>query len=469
MLGNLIRDKGREDRRGYTLPKLDVEETNLDEVLPEKARRKEKPRLAEVDEPTVIRHYTNLSREQWGIDTNFYPLGSCTMKHNPRANEAAAAVPDFAGLHPLQPAEQAQGALRVMHEVQGFLAEISGLPAVALQPMAGAQGELTSILMIRKYLEDAGDHGRTTVIVPETAHGTNPATASMANFKAVEVGLDEHGCVDVAELRDMVDETTAALMITNPNTCGVFERNIKEIAQVLHEAGAFLYMDGANMNANLGRMRAAEAGVDVMHFNLHKTFSTPHGGGGPGSGAIACSEALAPFRPDPVVEKTDDGYAMVRPEKSIGRMATFHGNFGQVLRAWNYIKMHGPELKDVTDMAVLNANYVRARLRGTYRVPYDELCKHEVVVQPPQGKKALDIAKGLIDHGFHPPTIYFPLVVKEAMLIEPTETESKETLDDFVGAMLELAESEDLEEAPRKAPTRRLDEARAARRLKARW
>jgi glycine dehydrogenase subunit 2 len=471
MLGNLIRDKGREGRRGYTLPELDVEETNLDEVLPERARRKEKPRLAEVDEPTVIRHYTNLSRENWGIDTNFYPLGSCTMKHNPRANEAAAAVPGFAGLHPLQLEEQVQGALRVMHEVQGFLAEISGLPAVALQPMAGAQGELTSILMIREYLEDAGDHGRTTVIVPETAHGTNPATASMANFNAVEVGLDEHGCVDVDELREMVDETTAALMITNPNTCGVYERNIKEISDVLHEAGAFLYMDGANMNANLGRMRAAEAGVDIMHFNLHKTFSTPHGGGGPGSGAIACSEDLAPFRPDPVVEKQDDKYTLVRPEKSIGRMAAFHGNFGQIMRAWNYIKMHGPELKDVTDMAVLNANYVRARLRGTYRVPYDELCKHEVVVQPPKGKKALDIAKGLIDHGFHPPTIYFPLVVKEAMLIEPTETETKETLDDFVGAMLELAESEpeELEEAPRVAPTRRLDEARAARQLKARW
>jgi glycine dehydrogenase subunit 2 len=471
MLGNLIRDKGREGRRGYTLPKRDVEETNLDEVLPERARRKEKPRLAEVDEPTVIRHYTNLSRENWGIDTNFYPLGSCTMKHNPRANEAAAAVLGFAGLHPLQPEEQVQGALRVMHEVQGFLAEISGLPAVALQPMAGAQGELTSILMIRKYLEDAGDHGRTTVIVPETAHGTNPATASMANFNAVEVGLDEHGCVDVDELREMVDETTAALMITNPNTCGVYERNIKEISDVLHEAGAFLYMDGANMNANLGRMRAAEAGVDIMHFNLHKTFSTPHGGGGPGSGAIACSEDLAPFRPDPVVEKQDDKYTLVRPEKSIGRMAAFHGNFGQIMRAWNYIKMHGPELKDVTDMAVLNANYVRARLRGTYRVPYDELCKHEVVVQPPKGKKALDIAKGLIDHGFHPPTIYFPLVVKEAMLIEPTETETKETLDDFVGAMLELAESEpeELEEAPKVAPTRRLDEARAARQLKARW
>jgi glycine dehydrogenase subunit 2 len=471
MLGNLIRDKGREGRRGYTLPELDVEETNLDEVLPERARRKEKPRLAEVDEPTVIRHYTNLSRENWGIDTNFYPLGSCTMKHNPRANEAAAAVPGFAGLHPLQLEEQVQGALRVMHEVQGFLAEISGLPAVALQPMAGAQGELTSILMIREYLEDAGDHGRTTVIVPETAHGTNPATASMANFNAVEVGLDEHGCVDVDELREMVDETTAALMITNPNTCGVYERNIKEISDVLHEAGAFLYMDGANMNANLGRMRAAEAGVDIMHFNLHKTFSTPHGGGGPGSGAIACSEDLAPFRPDPVVEKQDDKYTLVRPEKSIGRMAAFHGNFGQIMRAWNYIKMHGPELKDVTDMAVLNANYVRARLRGTYRVPYDELCKHEVVVQPPKGKKALDIAKGLIDHGFHPPTIYFPLVVKEAMLIEPTETENKETPDDFVGAMLELAESEpeELEEAPRVAPTRRLDEARAARQLKARW
>jgi glycine dehydrogenase subunit 2 len=471
MLGNLIRDKGREGRRGYTLPKLDVEETKLDEVLPEKSVRKEKPRLAEVDEPTVIRHYTNLSRQNWGIDTNFYPLGSCTMKHNPRANEAAATVPGFAGLHPLQTEDQAQGALRVMHEVQGFLAEISGLPAVCLQPMAGAQGELTSILMIRKCLEDAGDHGRTTVIVPETAHGTNPATASMANFKAVEVGLDAHGCVDVDELREMVDETTAALMITNPNTCGVFERNIKEIAEVLHETGAFLYMDGANMNANLGRMRAADAGVDIMHFNLHKTFSTPHGGGGPGSGAIACSETLAPFRPDPVVEKQDDEYTFARPEKSIGRVAAFHGNFGQVLRAWNYIKMHGPELKDVTDMAVLNANYVRVKLGGTFRIPYDELCKHEVVVQPPKGKKALDIAKGLIDHGFHPPTIYFPLVVKEAMLIEPTETESKETLDDFVGAMLELAETKpgELEEAPTHAPTRRLDEARAARQLKARW
>ena len=469
---NLIRDKGREGRRGYTLPKLDVEETNLDEVLPKKARRKEKPKLAEVDEPTVIRHYTNLSRQNWGIDTNFYPLGSCTMKHNPRVNEQAAAVPGFAMLHPLQSEGQAQGALRVMHELQGFLAEISGLAAVSLQPMAGAQGELTSILMIRGYFEDAGDKGRTTVIVPETAHGTNPATASMANFKAVEVGLDEHGCVAVEELKEMVDETTAALMITNPNTCGVFEKNIKEIAQVLHEVGAFLYLDGANMNANMGRMRAAGAGVDIMHFNLHKTFSTPHGGGGPGSGAIACSEDLAPFRPHPVVEQDgDDAYTLARPERSIGRMAAFHGNFGQILRAWTYIKMHGPELKNVTDMAVLNANYVRARLRGTYRVPYDELCKHEVVVQPPKGKKALDIAKGLIDHGFHPPTIYFPLVVKEAMLIEPTETESKETLDDFVGAMLELAESEpeELEMAPTHAPTRRLDETRAARQLKARW
>jgi glycine dehydrogenase subunit 2 len=471
MLGNLIRDKGREGRRGYTLPKLDVDEANLDEILPKKARRKEKPKLAEVDEPTVIRHYTNLSRQNWGIDTNFYPLGSCTMKHNPRVNEQAAAVPGFAMLHPLQSEGQAQGALRVMHELQGFLAEISGLPAVSLQPMAGAQGELTSILMIRKYFEDNGDEGRTSVIVPETAHGTNPATASMANFKAVEVGLDEHGCVAVDELKEMVDETTAALMITNPNTCGVFERNIKEIAQVLHEVGAFLYMDGANMNANMGRMRAADAGVDIMHFNLHKTYSTPHGGGGPGSGAIACSEDLAPFRPDPVVERVDDTYTLARPEKSIGRMAAFHGNFGQILRAWNYIKMHGPELKSVSDMAVLNANYVRARLKGTYRIPYDELCKHEVVVQPPKGKKALDIAKGLIDHGFHPPTIYFPLVVKEAMLIEPTETESKDTLDDFVGAMLELAESEpeELEEAPTHAPTRRLDETRAARQLKARW
>ncbi len=471
MLDNLIRTKGRAGRRGYTLPKNDVENTDLQKVLPKEALRKEKPRLAEVDEPTVVRHYTNLSRQNWGIDTNFYPLGSCTMKHNPRANEAAANHPGFAGLHPLQPEAQAQGALEVMHGLQGSLSKVSGLPAVSLQPLAGAQGELTSILMVKKFFENAGDEGRTTVLVPSTAHGTNPATATMADFKSREIGLDEHGCVDVEELREMVDETTAALMITNPNTCGVFERNIKEISDVLHEVGAFLYMDGANMNANLGRMRPADAGVDVMHFNLHKTFSTPHGGGGPGCGAIACSEALAPFRPDPAVEKSGETYGFVRPEKSIGRVAGFHGNFGQMLRAWNYIRMHGPDLRDVTDMAVLNANYVRARLGGTYTIPYDELCKHEVVVQPPKGMKALDIAKGLIDHGYHPPTIYFPLVVKEAMLIEPTETESKETLDDFIGAMLELAESrtEELEAAPTHAPTRRLDEARAARQLKARW
>jgi glycine dehydrogenase subunit 2 len=468
---NLIRDKGREGRRGYTLPKPDVEAKEPESILPESMLRKEKPRLAEVDEPTVIRHYTNLARENEGIDTTFYPLGSCTMKHNPRANEAAAVVPGFAGLHPLQPEAQAQGALRIMHELQGFLAEVSGLPYVSLQPLAGAQGELTSILMVKKFFEDAGDDGRTAVLVPSTAHGTNPATASMAGFESKEVGLDEHGCVHVDELREMVDDSTAALMITNPNTCGVYERNIAEIAAVLHEAGAFLYMDGANMNANMGRMRPAEADVDIMHFNLHKTFSTPHGGGGPGCGAIACSEDLAPFLPEPTVEKEDDAYRFVRPEKSIGRVAGFHGNFGQMLRAWNYIRMHGPELRDVTDMAVLNANYVRAQLGGTYRIPYDELCKHEVVVQPPQGKRALDIAKGLIDYGYHPPTIYFPLVVKEAMLIEPTETESKETLDDFIGTMLELAETsqEDLEEAPTHAPTRRLDETRAARQLKARW
>ncbi|MEW6636576.1 MAG: aminomethyl-transferring glycine dehydrogenase subunit GcvPB, partial [Actinomycetota bacterium] len=341
MLGSLIRDKGRPGRRGFTLPRPDVERTDLAEVIPKKALRGERPDLPEVDEPTVIRHYTNLSRENWGIDTNFYPLGSCTMKHNPRANEAAAANPGFAGLHPLQPEAQAQGALRVMYELQGFLAEISGLPAVSLQPMAGAQGELTSVLMIRKYFDDAGDERRRVVLVPETAHGTNPATASMAGFKAVEIGLDERGCVDVDELRERVDEATAVLMITNPNTLGVYERNIAEIAEVLHEKGAFLYMDGANMNANLGRMRPADAGVDIMHFNLHKTFSTPHGGGGPGSGAIACSDWLAPFRPVPVVEKEGSALRLARPEKSIGRMAAFHGNFGVLLKAWNYIKMHG--------------------------------------------------------------------------------------------------------------------------------
>ncbi|MGI8650648.1 MAG: aminomethyl-transferring glycine dehydrogenase subunit GcvPB [Rubrobacter sp.] len=471
VLGALIRDRGREGRRGFTLPKNDVDDIELSSVVPKKHLRNEKPGLPEVDEPTVVRHYTNLSRKNQAIDTTFYPLGSCTMKHNPRANEVAAANPGFAGLHPLQPEAQAQGALQVMHELQGFLAEISGLPAVSLQPLAGAQGELTSILMVKRYFEDAGDDERTTVIVPETAHGTNPATATMAGFSSKEVGVDEHGGVDVEELREAVDGTTAALMITNPNTCGVYERNISEIAGILHDAGAFLYMDGANMNANLGRLRPADAGVDIMHYNLHKTFSTPHGGGGPGCGAIASIEKLADFRPDPVVERNGEDFRFARPEKSIGRVAGFHGNFGPVLRAWNYIKMHGPGLQDVTDMAVLNANYIRAKLGDAYRVPYNELCKHEVVIQPPEGKRALDIAKGLIDFGYHPPTIYFPLVVKEAMLIEPTETESKETLDDFIDAMLQLAEipNEDLEAAPTTAPTRRLDETRAARNLKARW
>src|SRR4028118_1410833 len=328
MLDNLIRTKGRAGRRGYTLPKNDVEETNPEGILPEGALRRERPRRAEGDEPTVVRHYTNLSRQNWGIDTIFYPLGSCTMKHNPRPNEVAANNPGFAGLHPLQPEAQAQGALEVMHELQGFLSEVSGLPAVSLQPLAGAQGELTSILMVKKFFEDRGDEGRTTVLVPSTAHGTNPATATMADFKAKEIGLDEHGCVDVDELKEMVDETTAALMITNPNTCGVFERNIKEISEILHEAGAFLYMDGANMNANLGRMRPAEAGVDVMHFNLHKTFSTPHGGGGPGCGAIACSDALASFLPAPAAEQGGQEFRFVRPEKRIRRGAGVDAHSG---------------------------------------------------------------------------------------------------------------------------------------------
>jgi glycine dehydrogenase subunit 2 len=467
----LIKDRSRAGRRGYKLPAFDVERVGLEDVIPKRHLRGEKPDLPEVDEPTVIRHYTNLSRKNWGIDTNFYPLGSCTMKHNPRANEEAAKIPGFATLHPLQPEEQVQGALEVMHDLQGYLSAVSGLPAVSLQPAAGAHGELTSILMIKAYFDDVGDEGRTTVLVPSTAHGTNPATATMAGFKAKEIGLDERGCVEVDELRAAVDASTAALMITNPNTLGVYEQNIREIADVLHESGAFLYMDGANMNANMGRMLPAEAGADVMHFNLHKTFSTPHGGGGPGCGAIACSETLAPFRPDPTVEKAGDGYRLARPEKSIGRVMGFHGNFGVILRAWNYIRMHGTELKDVSDMAVLNANYVRARIQDTYRIPYDTLCKHEFTAQPPKGLKALDIAKGLIDRGFHPPTIYFPLVVKEAMLIEPTETESKETLDEFVDALLELAgaDSEELEEAPEHAFTRRLDETRAARQLVARW
>jgi glycine dehydrogenase subunit 2 len=356
--------------------------------------------------------------------------------------------------------------------LQRSLAEICGLPHVSLQPSAGAHGELAGLLLTRAYHADRGE-SRGKVLTPDTAHGTNPATVTMAGYEVVKVATDERGGIDVDDLRAKADDDVACLMLTNPNTLGLFDERIEEIAEIVHGTGATLYYDGANLNAVMGISRPGDMGFDIVHFNLHKSFTQPHGGGGPGAGPIAVSRRMEPFLPVPrVVRDEDGGFTFDHDQpRSIGKLRGFHGNFGVFFRAWNYIKMHGPELKENTDLAVLNANYVRARLKGTYRVPYEGLCKHECVLQPPKGIKALDVAKGLIDHGFHPPTIYFPLVVKEAMLVEPTETESKETLDDFIGAMLELAERapEELEEAPVSASTRRLDEARAARQLKARW
>ncbi len=458
-------------KHGANLPRLDVPETPLPAALLRQDDMNDFPSLTE---PEVIRHYTRISQRNYAIDTGFYPLGSCTMKYNPKIHEEAARLPGFAAAHPLHDASLAQGALQLMYELQEYLGEISGFDAVSLQPAAGAQGEFAGILTFRAYHLDRNDPQRTEVLVPDAAHGTNPATAAMAGFKVVEVKSDARGNVDLEDLKSKLSPHTVGMMLTNPNTLGLFEEHIVEVARLVHEAGGLLYGDGANFNAILGIARPGELGFDFMHYNLHKTFTTPHGGGGPGSGAVGCTAALAPFLPGPRVRRAENGaYELFTPEKSIGRLKAFHGNFGMLVRAWTYIRSLGAAgLREVSETAVLNANYVRVMLKDLYPQAVDRICMHETVLkgQVPgaQGVRTLDIAKRLIDYGFHPPTVYFPLIVPEALMIEPTETESKRTLDSFIQAMRQIAreavETPDmLHEAPTKAPVRRLDEVRAAR------
>jgi glycine dehydrogenase subunit 2 len=468
----LIYEKSRAGRTAYSLPHYDLPAAEV----PAELRRETPPRLPELSEPELLRHFTELSTRNYGVDTGFYPLGSCTMKHNPRVNERLALLPGFRDLHPHQEEEGAQGALELMWRLQEILAEVSGLPAVSLQPAAGSQGELTGLMLMRAYFEDRGETQRRKVFIPDTAHGTNPASVTMAGYEVAKVSTDDRGNVNLDELRAQVDDETVGLMITNPSTLGLFDEGIEEIQKIFHSAGALLYYDGANLNAVCGISRPGDMGFDVVHFNLHKTFSQPHGGGGPGGGPIAVRDILEPYLPVPTVSRDGERFRWheERP-KSIGRVRAFGGPFGVFVRSYAYIRAYGPQLREMSEAAVLNANYLLARLREAYDLPYDRLCMHEFVVaartlKREHGVTALDVAKRLIDHGFHPPTVYFPLVVQEALMIEPTETEAVETLDAFAEAMLDIArEAVDDPEALKRAPTNavvgRLDEVKAAKRV----
>jgi glycine dehydrogenase subunit 2 len=471
----LIYELSKNGRRGCTLPDLDVPAA----ALPEDIIRDEL-RLPQVSELDVVRHFTHLAFRQMSIDGCFYPLGSCTMKYNPKVNERTAALDGFKCLHPLQPEDTCQGALRVMYELGDYLAEIGGMDAVTLQPAAGALGELCGVMMIKAYHSSRGDSARRVILVPDSAHGTNPATAAMAGFQIRKVPSNERGTVDISALESALGDDVAGMMLTNPNTLGIFESDVETICRMVHEAGGLMYGDGANMNAVLGRYRPGDVGFDAMHFNLHKTFSTPHGGGGPGSGPVGVKSHLEPFLPVPVVIKDKDMYSLDydRPQ-SIGRLHSFYGNFLVMVRAYTYIRSLGREgLRQAAESAVVNANYLMAKLRSVYEVPYDHFCMHEFVASASEQKKlgvrALDIAKRLLDMGFHAPTVYFPLIVEEALMIEPTETESKETLDAFVSAMLQIdqeaRETPDVvKTAPHEMPVSRVDETTAARRPNLAW
>jgi glycine dehydrogenase subunit 2 len=475
-----IFEKGRPGRRAFVCPELDVPERPREELLPAHLQRAEPPRLPEVSEPEIVRHYVRLSKRNFDLDSGFYPLGSCTMKHNPRLHERVTALPGHARLHPLQDPRRAQGALELMWNLERALAEVSGLPHVSLQPSAGSHGELAGVLLTRAFHEDRGET-RLKVLTPDTAHGTNPATVTMAGMQVVKVGTDEHGGVDVDDLRAKADEDVACLMLTNPNTLGLFDRNIEEIARIVHGVGATLYYDGANLNAVMGRTRPGDMGFDIVHFNLHKTFTQPHGGGGPGSGPIAVSDRIEPYLMTPRVVHTGDGFDLDADKpKSIGRLRGFQGNYGTFVRSYAYIRSLGAAgLQDASEVAVLNANYLLAKLRelGVLELlplAYGELCGHEFVLSGAPmkrelGIKTLDLAKRLLDEGFHPPTVYFPLLVDEALLVEPTETETKETLDAFAetiaGILREAREDPEIaRNAPYSTPVRRLDEAGAAKR-----
>jgi glycine dehydrogenase subunit 2 len=467
----------RRGRRGFRVPE---EKTAAQHGIPERFLRREEADLPDNAELAVLRHYTRLAGLNHHIEREMYPLGSCTMKYNPKLCEVAADLPGFRDLHPLEPEEYAQGALELLVELQRMLAEVTGVPEISLQPAAGAQGELTCLLMARRYFADRGE-GRTKVIVPDSAHGTNPASAHFAGFRTVEVPSDERGEVDFESLRSAVDGDTAVVMVTLPNTLGLFESRITEIASLVHDAGALLYMDGANFNAIVGVIRPGDVPFDFFHLNLHKTFATPHGGGGPGAGPIGAQAALAPYLPSPMPSRREDGTFFLdrdRP-RSVGRVHSYLGNFGILVRAYAYLLYHGSDgLKEISENAVLSANYLSSRLRGEYELPHERHCMHEFVLsgsrQKALGVRTLDIAKRLMDFGFHPPTVYFPLIVEEALMIEPTESENLETLDRFADAMLTIArevrEKPDLvKSAPHTTPVGRVDEAGAARRLDLCW
>lgn len=470
----LIFERSREGRYAYSLPQSDIKTDSVESILDDKFIRKNKAEFPEVAELDLVRHYTELSNKNFGVDSGFYPLGSCTMKYNPKINEKVARISGFAESHPLQEEEQIQGSLEIIYSLQEELKEITGMDEVTLQPAAGAHGEWTALMIFKAYHIKNGEGHRNEVIVPDSAHGTNPASASFAGFKSVTVKSNERGGVDIEDLKRVVNENTAAIMLTNPNTLGIFEKNIMDIREIVHEAGGLLYYDGANLNAIMDKVRPGDMGFDAVHLNLHKTFTGPHGGGGPGSGPVGVKKELASYLPKPMVIKDGDTFKYDNDiENSIGRVKPFYGNFGIYLRAYTYIRTMGAQgLKEVSEAAVLNANYIKARLKDRYEIPYEQYCKHEFVLsgskQKEYGVRTLDMAKRLLDFGVHPPTIYFPLNVEEGMMIEPTETESKETLDYFIDAMLQIADEVESDpdkvlEAPHTTIIDRLDETTAAR------
>ena len=473
---NLIFETSVPGRGCSILPECDVSVPDL----PETFSRKKAPRLPQLSENDISRHYTALAGRTHGVNNGFYPLGSCTMKYNPKINEELASLPGFTAIHPLQPEHTVQGAMQVLFQAEQALCEITGMDAMTFQPAAGAHGEFTGLLLIKAYHKHRGDQKRTKIIVPDSAHGTNPASATMAGFTVVSIPSQEDGCVDLEKLKAAVGDDTAGLMLTNPNTVGLFDKNILEITRIVHNAGGLNYYDGANLNAVMGVSRPGDMGFDVVHLNLHKTFSTPHGGGGPGSGPVGCKSLLAPFLPGPVVKKQQNRYHFEKPEHSIGQVKSFYGNFTVVVKALSYILTLGAEgIREAAQNAVLNANYMMKKLDDLYTIAYQERCMHEFVMSLEPLKKetgisAMDIAKGLLDNGIHPPTMYFPLIVHEALMVEPTETESKETLDEAIEVFRRLYETaktdpQSLHEAPHHTAVRRLDEVGAAQNPKLRY
>ena len=475
----LIFDLGAENRKAYSLPKLDVPEENIDDIIPAGQKRDEIKGFPEVSEVGVVRHFTRLSQWNFSVDHGFYPLGSCTMKYNPKINEDIASNPAFTNSHPLQPEQLSRGNLKLMYELAQDLSEISGMDQVSLQPAAGAHGELAGIMMIRAYLQKEGNP-RKKVLLPDSSHGTNPATSTLSGYEVISLKSNDQGLLDPEIVKNSMDENVAALMLTNPNTLGLFEKEILKITEIVHKKGGLVYCDGANLNALMGISKIGDMGVDVMHFNLHKTFSTPHGGGGPGSGPVGVKKKLIPFLPVPIIDKDNEKYFLnYNHPQSIGKIKGFYGNFSILLRAYAYIKTLGKEnIRKVSEIAVLNANYIRTLLKKDFHLPYESPGLHECVfsdkIQLQHGVSTFDIAKSLIDYGFHPPTIYFPLIVKGALMIEPTETEAKKTLDKFIEAMKDIVkrvkeDPESFHHTPSKAKISRLDETLAARKPKLRW